>query len=224
MRTGLVVIGLALAIVGAGVTLSGFLAPVGTDSMHARLNSISAPNIQFNETRLPVIWMTNTSSGSLELSWSATYNLAVSVYQAVRCSTGSGFCTSGAAFVTWSSNTSGTWNRTGALSFPYLLSIHNSAQTIATLRATLAESFTVGPSSLPTWAMIIILAGGVTLVAIGALAVFLGLFLRPGVYSGPEPITPRYAHELNRPVDPLDEPFDEEDLPPVDVDDPPSGH
>ena len=210
MRTGLIVIGLALAIVGAGVTLSGFLAPGGTPSTTARLNSISAPNIVPNQTRVAVISMTNTSSGSLELSWSSTRNLTVTVYQGVRCTGASGYCVSGPALVAWASNTSGTWNRTGPLAFPYLLSMFNSALVNITLRGTLAESFTTGTNSLPTWAVAIILAGGLILLAIGALAVFLGLFLRTGVYSEPEPVLPRYAHALDRPVDPLDGPFDEE--------------
>lgn len=220
----MVAVGLALAIVGAGVILSGFLAPVNPGSTTARLSSISAPNIVPNQTRVAQISMTNTSSGYFEISWSSTHDLSVTLYQGVRCSGPSGYCISGPALVAWPSNTSGSWNRTGPLSFPYLLSMYNLALINISLRGTLAESFTTGPNSLPTWAMVIILAGGVTLLAIGALAVFLGLFLRSGVYTVPESVTPRYAHELDRPGDPLDEPFDDEGAPDLQGPDPPPTH
>jgi len=224
VRSGLVVLGLALALVGAGVTLTGLLAPVGSDSTHALLNSISAPNIAPNQTRVAVILMTNTSSGSLALSWSATNSLTVKLFQGVRCTGESGYCAVGSALASWPANTSGSWNRTGPLAFPFLFSMYNFALANLTLRGTLAESFTVGPNSLPTWALAIILVGGVTLVAIGVIAVFLGLFLRSGVYTQPEAVTPRYAHELARPGDPLDEPFEDDDLTTEDAGNPPPTH
>lgn len=202
--------GLALALVGVAVILSGFLIPVGGPGVtEARLNSITAPNIASEQTRIGVIWMTNTSSGTLELSWSATHAIVVAVYQGVPCSAASRFCASGPALADWPSNSSGSWNRTGSLSFPYLLSMENVEVSNATLRGTVAESFASDSPTLPTWAVVTILAGGTLLLAIGGLAVFLGLFLRRGVYTEPASVTPRYAHELARPGDPLDEPFED---------------
>jgi hypothetical protein len=212
VRTGLLAVGLALALVGAGVTLSGFLIPTGHSTTEARLNTISAPNIAYEQTRVGLIWMTNTSSGTLAFSWSATHAITVAIYQGVPCSSGAHYCASGAPMVDWPSNSSGAWNRSGGMTFPFLLSMQNVQVTNATLRGTLAESFVIDTPTLPTWAVFTILAGGVLLVAMGGVAVFLGLFLRSGVYSRPESVPPRYAHELDRVDDPLDEPFDEEEL------------
>jgi hypothetical protein len=155
-----------------------------------------------------VIPGTNSSTGTLEFTWSATHSIAVAVYQGVPCSAASHYCISGSALANWPANSTGAWNRSGALTFPYLLSMQNSEFANATLRGSVAESFTVQMASVPTWTLLLILAGGVLLVAIGALAVFLGLFLRSGVYTEPEHVTPRYAHELAKPGDPLDEPFE----------------
>ena len=211
MRTGLVAVGLALAVVGVAVTMSGVLIPASQTTSEARLNVLTVPGLVTNETRIAVILMTNTSSGTLDFSWSANHSIAVALYQGTPCSGVSHYCSLGAALADWPAALSGSWNTTGLLTFPYLLSMENTEPTNATLRGTVAESFSFGTTTLPTWAVISILAGGVLLVVIGAMAVFLGLFLRAGVYSEPESVTPRYAHELARPGDPLDEPFDEEE-------------
>jgi hypothetical protein len=211
VRTGLVVVGLVLALVGVGVALSGFLLPTNNSSTEVRLSSLSAPNIASEQTRVALISMVNASSGTLQVTWSASHVLQVAVYQGTPCSAPARYCPSGAPLVNWPSNASGTWNRTGQLTFPYLLSMTNLQVANATLRGTVVESFTVGGNSIATWIVVTILVGGLLLVSIGALAVFLGLFLRGGVYTEPESVPPRYAHELDRPGDPLDWPVDDDE-------------
>lgn len=209
MRPGLVAIGIALVVVGGLVCYVGLSVP-GSTIAKGLTREISVPDILPAHQRIDVVAVANSSSGSFVFSWTATQPLNVSLYQGVPCSSASGFCESGAALTKWSANTTGGWSHSGAIVSPYLLAIENPQATNVSLTGSLAETYPDGTTAPPTSMLLTILAGGVLLVVIGGLALFLGLFLRGGVYSEPDSVPPRYAHELERSgVDPLDEPFDE---------------
>jgi hypothetical protein len=219
VRSGLVAVGVVLALIGAAVVFSGLLIPSGSVSTQFRLNTLVAPNVVDQQTRVALIQLTNPSAGTLNLTWSATHGLNVNVYASIYCtSSPTHYCIYGSSLAGWTNQSSGAWNRSGHLQFPYIMTIQNVQVSNATLRGTVAESFVVDTATLPAWAVVAILSGGVLLAAMGGLAVFLGLFLRAGVYSSPEAVTPRYAHELNRPGDSLDE-FTDEELADEDLDD-----
>jgi hypothetical protein len=213
VRPGLVVVGLALLAVGGVVGYAGLTLP-GTGYASGLTETISAPNIAPAQLRVVEITVTNSSSGSFSLSWASPATLNVSLYQGVACPSPAHYCESGRALADWPANTSGNWRHTGTIMSPYLLAMQNPGSANVTLEGSLAESYPDGTSPAPTSTVLTVLAGGVLLVTIGGLALFLGLFLRRGVYAEPESVPPRYAHELDRPregyIDPLDEPFDEE--------------
>jgi hypothetical protein len=86
-----------------------------------------------------------------------------------------------------------------------LLSVTNSASTPQSFTGVLTETYQVPTPSqaIPAWALISV--GGLVLVGIGAIAVFLGLFLGSGVYRPPpaegNPLEPEFAElgDENRP-------------------------
>ncbi len=188
MRTGLVIVGVALAVVGAGLTLSAFFQP-GAPSL-TQVNPLAAPNLQPGLPRTMVVWLENTTSGTLELNWVSSSTVNVSVYQATSCgfvnaNAHVSYCPQGAALVSWPSNSSGHWNTTGAISFPLLLNLQNLGAKPVTVNAVFDEVWSSTNPGVPTWIFVSTLAGGVVCITLGGVAIFLGLFLRSGLYSPP---------------------------------------
>ncbi|MCI4372380.1 MAG: hypothetical protein L3K02_01860 [Thermoplasmata archaeon] len=186
VRTGLVVIGVALAVVGAGLTLSAFFEP-GAPSQ-TQVNPLTAPNLQPGLPRTMVVWLENTSSGTLELNWVSSSDVNVSVYRGTNCgfvtsNTVVIYCPSGPALASWPSNSSGHWNISGAISFPLLLNLDNLGSKVVNVNAVFDEVWASTSPSVPTWVFVSTLAGGVACISLGAVAVFLGIFLKGGVYS-----------------------------------------
>jgi len=218
VRTGLVIVGVALAVVGAGLTLSAFFQP-GAPSL-TQINPLAAPNLQPGLPRTMVVWLENTTSGTLELNWVSSSTVNVSVYQATSCGFVNAnahveYCPQGAALVSWPSNSSGHWNTTGAISFPLLLNLQNLGAKPVTVNAVFDEVWSSTNPGVPTWIFVSTLAGGVVCITLGAVAIFLGLFLRSGLYSppprgdGPDPddLDPEFdAGELDPDDDLLNDP------------------
>jgi len=174
--------------VGAGLTLSAFFQP-GAPSL-TQVNPLAAPNLQPGQPRTMVVWLQNTSSGTLELNWVSSATVNVSVYRATNCGFVNAnarviFCPDGAALVSWPSNSSGHWNTTGAIAFPLLLNLQNLGPTPVTVNAVFDEVWASTSPAVPTWIFLSTLAGGVACISLGAVAIFLGLFLRSGLYSRP---------------------------------------
>jgi hypothetical protein len=222
VRTGLVVVGLAVALVGAGLTLSAFFEPGAPNQ--TRVNSFPAPNLQPGEPRTVLVWLHNTSSGSLALNWVASSNVNLSLYRAQNCAfmasvNKAEYCPAGAALASWPSASSGHWNTSGTILFPYLLNLQNLGPKEANVSAVFDEQWPSASPSVPTWIFLSALAGGIVCLSIGGIAVFLGLFLRSGVYStarGERASAPPPSEDDGEALDPAGpEPPDEEyDEPP----------
>jgi hypothetical protein len=203
-------------IVGAGVTLSAFFEP-GAPTL-TKVNPLAAPNLQPGLPRTMVVWLQNTSSGTLELSWVSSSNVNVSVYRATSCafidySTKPIYCPDGPALASWPSNSSGHWTTTGAISFPFLLNLQNPGEKPVNVSAVFYESWASTSPPVPTWIFLSTLAGGIACISIGGVAIFLGLFLRSGVYDRdeeeplpPEPDLGFDPDEAEIGDDPLEEP------------------
>jgi len=186
VRTGLVVVGVILLLVGAGVTLSAFFEP-GAPSL-TKVNPLAAPNLQPGQPRTMVVWLENTSSGTLQLNWVSSSNVNVSVYLATSCafvgySTKALYCPDGPALASWPSNSSGHWTTSGAISFPFLLNLQNTGPKAVNVSAVFDEQWASTSPPVPTWIFLSTLAGGIACVSLGGVAIFLGLFLRSGVYD-----------------------------------------
>jgi hypothetical protein len=213
VRTGLVVIGVALAVVGAGLTLSAFFEP-GAPSL-TQVNPLAAPNLQPSQARTMVVWLENTSSGTLTLSWVSSSDVNVSVYRALVCgfvtsNTHVLYCPDGPALATWPLNSSGHWNTSGEISFPLLLNLDNVGSKTVTVNAVFDEVWASTSPRVPTWVFVSILSGGAACISIGAVAIFLGLFLRAGVYSrAPREDDPAYDDPEFGPDEPYTDPDDD---------------
>jgi hypothetical protein len=219
VRTGLVIVGIALMIVGAGVTLSAFFEP-GAPSL-SKVNPLAASNLEPGQPRTMVVWLQNTTSGTLQLNWLSSSNVNVTVYRATDCaflsdSPQAKYCPAGPAIVSWPFNSSGHWSTSGAISFPFLLNLQNTGAKAANISAVFDEQWASTSPPVPTWIFLSTLAGGIACISLGGVAIFLGLFLRSGVYDreGPD--------EAPLPVD-ADPPFepDEADLDDDFLDEPP---
>lgn len=179
VRLGLLVVGVVIGTVGAGVIASMFVLPGATT--HTQLGSVTVPLLGPAESETAFISGTDVSSGTLAVAWTSTSVVSVQLYRTVPCGTPAGVCATGAALARWNSTESGRWSEVGTLSFPVLFAVQDVGQVMVTLEGTIVEMYSTG--GLPAWAFLSFIAGGGVLIGIGALAVFFGLFLRGGVYA-----------------------------------------
>jgi hypothetical protein len=194
-------------IVGAGVTLSAFFEP-GAPAL-SKVNPLAAPNLEPGQPRTMVVWLQNTTSGTLALNWVSSSNVNISVYRATSCafvsySTKAIYCPDGPALASWPSNSSGHWTTSGEISFPFLLNLQNSGPKAVNVSAVFDEQWASTSPPVPTWIFLSTLAGGIACISLGGVAIFLGLFLRSGVYDRPEP------EELSTVADPDPSPDSDE--------------
>ncbi len=181
--------GVAIAVVGAGLMVSLFFLP-GTPT-DTRSTSDSVANLGASSSLSWTIAEQSTMSGALVLSWSSSAPANVELSQAVGCPVGTGLCAVSPPIVSWHANLTGRWGVAGPVNATYLLSVTNIGHDNLSFSGTLVETYDVPTPSqaVPAWALITL--GGLLLLGIGAIATFLGLFLPAGVYrppgSGAEP-------------------------------------
>lgn len=217
MRTGLLVAGAAVALIGAGVLLASLSLSSGPTS--SQFDPVSVPSIPGHSYYSQQLVGVNQSSASVTLIWSSSQKLIVAVYPAVACPHILGVCPSGTPVATWYDD-SGHWSTSGSVSFPLFLNLTNPNATSTAFSAAFTESYSTSSLANPTWNLFLPLIGAVVLIAIGGVAVFLGLFLPKGVYSGsrrrPGPVEDdEEFDDLDDPdLDDLDESIDDRGLPP----------
>jgi hypothetical protein len=206
----LVVVGIALLIIGAGVISAVGLLPNAEKA--SQTWPVVARDISYNATvnRTFPVATSGGASEQFELTWSSTGPVAVSVYNATDCGSATGICTAGFPVRNWYSNTNGTWTAPSPLPEYYMVKVWGNSLAPVNFTGHATETYSAPWSPLPTWATLSLVVGGVVLLAIGGIALFLGFFLRPAVYSPPgEP--PLYPPFDPYEVDETDE-FDEDDL------------
>ncbi|MGA8542508.1 MAG: hypothetical protein WB947_03060 [Thermoplasmata archaeon] len=203
MRTGLLIAGTAVGLIGAGVLLASLSFSTGPTS--TQFDPVSVPAVAGHSYYAQQLVGVNESSATVSLTWAASKNLVVAVYPAVSCPHISGVCPSGTPVATWWDD-SGRWSASGSISFPLFLNLSNPNGTPTSFSATFLETYTTSSLANPTWNLFLPLIGAIVLIAIGGVAVFLGLFLPKGVYSGRNP----------PPLDPEDDDLD--DVDPTEID------
>jgi hypothetical protein len=185
VRSGLAFTGVAVALIGVGVLLVAFSLSSGTSG--SIVEGVSAPHIAPATNYTHVIPSSPQKSANVLFDWSSTRSVQVALYVAGGCpnNTVGYVCPAGKALKTWWSD-SGGWSYTGAVSEPWLLVVVNPNSTAASMNGTLVESYPAMSTFGGGINLLILVVGSVVLIGIGALALFLGLFLRGGVY-GPKP-------------------------------------
>ena len=186
MRLGLVAVGLAFVVVGAGLVASFFVfssnVPPG-----ALTRTITASQIAPNQTQVWTLDTVGTPHGSLSLSWSSNVPTNVTFSQGTGCSSSSGICPISPALAVWDANSSGSWKGTGNVGSGYVVTVTARANRAVSFNASLAESYPGTPFGFASPVIILITVASVLLLGTGAIGVFLGLFLRGGVYEAPPP-------------------------------------
>jgi hypothetical protein len=213
VRTGLLVAGAAVAVIGAGVLLASFSFATGpTSTLSDPVTVPSIPGHTYYEQQLVGV---NESSASVTLTWAASSKLVVTVYPSVHCPHSSGVCPSGTAVATWWAD-SGRLSAAGSLSFPLFLNLSNANPNATSFSAIFVESYSTSALANPTWNLFLPLIGAIVLCAIGGVAIFLGLFLPTGVYGrdNPPPLDPEDDEEFeSAPDTDLDSDLEDDDPP-----------
>lgn len=152
-------------------------------------------------TGLALLPGSDTGKGSLAVSWHTNAPANVTLYPAAGCRAASLNCATGGPLATWAASTAGNWSESGALTFPYLLVWTGTGPTNGSLTATATETRSVAAPP-PLVLTLLIDGAGAVLAGLGGLAVFLGLFLRGGVY---EPRAPLVSHSAEDVAEILDD-------------------
>jgi len=183
VRPGLVFIGTAIGVIGAGLIVTLFFLSSG--ALTTNRTSFENPGLSGHSTWVEVATRSTSAKATVAVSWTASEPVNVTLVPAQACSSMLGYCPAGPPVFNWTLQTSGQGTDPSASASGYLVSVVNPNTAVA--RATAVVSVTENPgSSLPDWGYILIAAGGVTLIAIGGIAIFLGLFLPSGVYQNPD--------------------------------------
>lgn len=184
-------VGVVIAVLGAGLILTLFI--LNSAPSTTTLISPSVPDMSPDTGQLWDLLGTQSAPATVALSWSATGPADVSLVPAAPCSSATGYCPVGNYSLNWTSVDSGKGSLTGVTSPGYILMAHNPGSTPIGFSATVSVTY-ARSSSVPAWTWGLIAGGGITLLAIGGIALFLGLFLAPGVYDRPGGEVPAVRH------------------------------
>lgn len=184
MRSGLVAIGIAFALVGGGLVAS-FLVLSSTGPASTQASSVSISNLGANGSQVWLFPAVGSGSGTLDLSWTSTGSANVSFWKTVPCSPSPSVCPIAPVLAAWPASTAGNWTGAEALGEPYLLVIGNLGRSALSFNGTLQETQPGAVLGLPTATLVMVAIGSVLLLATGAISLFLGLFLPGGTYRGP---------------------------------------
>lgn len=188
MRAGLVGIGalfLAVATVSGGVL---YLTPLPQAGQTITSEFPSIPSSP-NQTRMVLIPGPSDRSAGFTFTWQATQPYDVELYEAPGCLNASLGCASGPAVVTWTGNVSGRYATNGEITFPYLLVWTDRSTSTALLGATATCIWNVAPTA-SIWTLVAEMGAAGALAIVGGVILFLGLFVRSGVYRRSAPPAP----------------------------------
>jgi hypothetical protein len=199
MRTGLVAVGAAIAMVGASVIVAVVL-PLDSPSL-ARISTAERDGLPPEASWSDDFATTTGASVSVSFSWVATGLTEVRWYEAAPCQGTTGYCVEGGALQNWSGQESGRWTMAGVPSALYCVqvSVPGNASPV-NFSADFQESYHPSSFPLPELPLLLTLTGGALLVGIGSVAAYLGLFLPAGTYTDPE--LADLPEDYEDPVDP----------------------
>ncbi len=181
MRPGLVAVGAAFLLVGVAVTV-GLLNP-GNDPTVERTGSAAVPMLPAGEWRPLCFAATASQAATLSLSWASTAPANVSLYAVgTPCPTAT---TTGPPLWSWSRALGGSDTATVAASSEYEIIVTAPGGGSAPLNfsASFDEHYRTGALTLPLVPFVVTMVGASMLTGMGAVALYLGLFLPSGVYG-----------------------------------------
>ena len=194
MRPGLVVVGTLLLVLAVAAVSVVMLTPPGTRETR-NVWTVPTEELIAGATNFALFPGSNASDADLSVSWSGTVPTAVRFYEAPGCAAPSLTCARGTPAHAWPAALSGNWSEHGSLVLPFLVVWNTSAPTAGTWGLTAVESIST-PVSPGLWSTVVIDAASAALGVVGAVALFLGLFLRGGAFRGPAPLVSRSAEDV----------------------------
>ena len=190
MRTGLVIVGLVIVVVGAALFLTVVLYPpmqiVSTISTTPFVAS-AAP--QGSSSGHPGV-IPDLPRGPVVLVWVANASLGFQFYDAVGCHVFVNNSCIGSPVYSWPANSSGFYAIPGGLTCPCYAIPTNPHPYAVGINGYLAVTHSSLVPSLSTWSYAAVIFGALILLIIGGLALFLGLFLRGHVFRRSRPPGP----------------------------------
>jgi hypothetical protein len=193
VRPGLVTVGGLFVVLAVAALVSVNLFPTNTQVRDQ--NSLPAQPIAENATGVALLTGTNAAAGTFSVSWSASIPLTVALYAAPDCVVPRLGCAVGAPVWNTSRSTSGGWGAGAPFDFPYLLVWYSGPGPKGNFSASEVESYTV-KAPMDLLSSLLIDGVAVALGVVGAVALFLGFFLRPGVYRTPPPLVSQSAEDV----------------------------
>lgn len=190
----MVAVGVALLVIGVGpIAAISFLNPPYADTKITQFPHITlSPGASWTA----LLDLVNPARENLTLTWTASGPADVALYPAPGCTNPSGAgCRLGPALWSWPNATTGTGSEAGTFSAPLVVSAVSRAASSLGFSGSVRETYTSGGPTLPPVTELLIALAAGALVAIGAVTLFLGLFLRPGVYRGSRPLVSRSAED-----------------------------
>lgn len=181
MRPGLVVVGALLLLLAASLLYGVMSQASGHGHVTTHLLSFELPA---GETTSAFGWGTNGSVVSVALSWRASSSVEAVLSAPTGCQASAASCATGTVLAQWGPNLSGAWAAAGSSSFPLLLRFTNAGAATASVTVSLVAA-AAPPAPLAPWVLASALLSAATLLAVGGVSLFLGLFLRGGVFRPP---------------------------------------
>lgn len=182
VRTGLVVIGVVIAVIGAGLIVTLFFLSGGPGTT-TQIRP-EDPNIAASSNQTWTFLGPAPGAGSVSVSWTSSALANVVLLPATTCAGPSGFCVSGTAALSWTMALTGAGKVSPANASVYILEVANPGSSPLRFVGVVSVAYSTG-TQIPAWSWALIAAGGIALLAIGGIALFLGLYLAAGVYKGP---------------------------------------
>jgi hypothetical protein len=192
MRPGLVAVGTVFLVLG-GVAVGAWL------SEPSPTTKTEASTVQWGWTvpaqssfETPLLWGLN---GSFQISWSSSAVLAAKLFS--ESCPGYAPCVKGGVenVYSWPNGSRGTWSAPGTPGYPYYVMFTSSVPAAASVAASTQSTSSSPLPPSDTLAMIAGTLAGITLVGLGGIALFLGLFLRRNVFGRPPPLVSQRAED-----------------------------
>jgi hypothetical protein len=183
VRIGLIAVGTAFAIVGAGVIAA--MALTGPGPSASRTGEATVQQLEPASNATMLLPAVATADGVAQIIWNASAPAEVWWYAEAPCNPPPGWCFEGGALKNWSGIQNGQWSWQGNVASLYCLYIVDKADKPVNISASFAESYPTGMHPLPIVPYVWTMASGGLLVGLGGIAAYLGVFLPAGVYSQP---------------------------------------
>lgn len=194
MRPWLAVVGIIFLTLGVGVAASLYPAATGTPSTATTVSDPPPFALSPNETLVVSLSGSNGSSEQFQVAWHSSLSIQVLLGSSAGCDP-SGHCWPAQTFDAWTSANAGNWSGDGPFHYPLQCTFtnHETTPTNVTVSSRATSST---PGHLAPVVVLVLALGAGALFVVGALALFLAIFLRGNPYGPGPQIVSRSAEDV----------------------------